>query len=145
MRLPQGHHGHDPVASLLLSLLSLRSRNGSHSGCNRGSNCSRAGSCRGTVVMIIASLHCRGRRRAAVTVAVAVAIAVATIAVAVVVMSLLPWSSLRSRGHCPRHHHRLRLQPRRHPPHRRGDCCCYRSRGEHKRKRTYLMGRGNAE
>ncbi len=142
---PPGHHGHDRVASSLLSLPSLRSRNGSHSGCNCGRNRGRAGSCRGTVAMIIASLRCRGRRRAAVTVAVAVAIAVATIAVAVVVTLSLPWPSLRSRGHRHRHHHCLRLRPCRHPPNRCRDCRCYCSRGEHKRKRTYLMGRRNAE
>ncbi len=140
-----GHHGHDRVASSSLLLPSSRSRNGSRSGCNRGSNRGRAGSCRGTVAMIITSSRCRGRRRAAVTVAIVVAIAVATIAVAVVVTLLLPWPSSRSRGHRHRHHHRLCLRPRRHPPNCRHDRRCYCSRGEHKRKRTYLMGRGNAE
>ncbi len=140
-----GHRGHDCVASLSLSLPSLCSRNGSHSGCNCGSDRGHAGSCQGTVAMIIASSCCRGGRRAAVTVAVAVAIAVATIAVAVVVTLSLPWPSLRSRGHRHRHHHRLRLQPHCHPPNCCRDCRCYRSRGEHKRKWTYLMGRGNAE
>jgi hypothetical protein len=145
VRSPPGHRGHDCVMSLSLSLPSSRSHNGSRSGCNRGSNRGHAGSCRGTVAMIIASSRCLGHRCAAVTVAVAVAIAVATIAVAVVVTSSLPWSSSCSRGHCHLHHHCLRLQPRCHPPHFCRDCRCYRSRGEHKRKRTYLMGRGNAE
>ncbi len=140
-----GHRGHDRVASSSLLLPSSRSRNGSRSGCNRGRNCDRAGSRRGIVAMIIASSRCRGCRCAAVTVAVVVAIAVATIAVAVVVTSSSPWPSSRSRGHRHRHHHCLRLRPRCHPPNRRRDCRCYRSRGEHKRKRTYLMGQGNAE
>ncbi len=146
VRSPPGHRGHDRVASLSLSLPSSRSRNGSHSGCNHGSNCVPPGSRRGTVAMIIASSRCRGCRRAAITVAVAVTIAVATIAMAVVVTLLLPWQSSRSRGHRHHHHHHcLRLQPCRHPPNCRHDCRCYHSRGEHKRKRTYLMGRGNAE
>jgi hypothetical protein len=67
-----------------------RSYSGSRSGRNRGSNPGRAGSPRGTMAIIIASLHCRGRRCAAVTVAVAVATAVATIAVAVIVTSSSP-------------------------------------------------------
>jgi hypothetical protein len=142
---PPGHRGHDRVASSSLLLPSSRSRNGSRSGRNHGRNFGCAGSRRGTVAMIIASSRCRGRRCAAITVAVAVAIAVATIAVAVVVTLLLPWPSSRSRGHRHHHHHCLRLRPRHHPPNRRRDCRCYRSRGEHKRKRTYLMGRGNAE
>ena len=145
VRSPPGHHGHDRVASSLLSLPSSRSCNGSHNGRNRGSNRGCAGSRRGTVAMIIVSSRCRGCRRAAGTVAVVVAIAVATIAVAVVVTLLLPWPSSCSRGHCHRHHHCLHLRPRRHPPNCRRDCHCYCSRGEHKRKRTYLMGRGNAE
>ncbi len=145
MQSPPGRHGHDCVASLLLLLPLLCSRNGSRSGRNCTSNRGRAGSRQGTVAMIIASSCCRGRRCAAITVAVAVAIAVATIAVAIVKTSLLPWLSSRSRGHCHRHHHCLRLQPRRHPPHHHRDCRCYRSHGEHKRKRTYLMGWGNAE
>ncbi len=145
VRSPPGHRGHDHVASSLLSLPSLRSRNGSRSGCNRGSNRGRAGSRRGTVAMIIASSRCHGPHHAAVTVAKAVAIAVATIAVAVVVMLLSPWPSSRSSGHRHRHHHRLHLRPRRHPPNCHRDRRCYHSHGEHKRKRTYLMGRGNAE
>jgi hypothetical protein len=145
VRSPPGHSGHDPVASSSLSLPSLCSRNGSRSGRNHGSNRSHAGSRRGTVAMIIVSSRCRGRRRAAVTVAIAVAIAVATIAVAVVMTLPSLWPSSRSRGHRHHHHHCLRLQPRRHPPNCRHDCHCLRSCGEHKRKRTYLMRRGNAE
>ncbi len=145
MRLLPGHRGHDCVASLLLLLPLLRSRNGSRSGRNRSSNRGRAGSRWGTMAMIIASSRCRGHRRAAATVAVAVAIAVATIAMAIVMTSLLPWPSSRSRGHCHCHHHCLRLRPNLHPPNCHRDHHCYHSHGEHKRKRTYLMGRGNAE
>jgi hypothetical protein len=121
--LSPGHHGHDRVASSLLLLPSSCSRNGSRSGCNHGSNCSHAGSCRGTVAMIIASSRCPGRHCAAVTVAVAITIAVATIAVAIVVTLLLPWPSSCSRNSCRHgrncgcHHCRLHCRRRNNGSH----------------------------